>query len=92
MTKKQIAIGILLLILGCLADNLFAQKVTKDADGNYVSVSTKRETKAKDTGKVFIDKQGKRYPVYVSENGKLFCMRVSKKTNKEYRYYLTEQK
>ena len=65
-----------------------AQKVTTDANGNYVAV--KREfvkEKAKETGKTFTDTKGNVYPVFESSNGKLFVIRTSKAGN-EYRMYL----
>lgn len=80
-----------LAIMLCLAGGVSAQKVTKDAQGNYVAVSTKRASKVTDTGKTYTDSKGKTYPVYVTEKGRLFCTKVSAKTGKEYRYYLTEQ-
>lgn len=80
-----------LAILLCLAGGVTAQKVTKDAQGNYVAVSTKKASKVTNTGKTYTDRKGKTYPVYMTEKGRLFCTKVSAKTGKEYRYYLTEQ-
>lgn len=82
---------LLILILSVsTAFGSFAQKVTKDSDGNYVSVTTKRGGTAKNTGKTYTDRQGKKYPVYVTDSGRLFCIKVSKKSGKEYKYYLIE--
>ena len=81
-----------LAILLCLAGGVTAQqKVTKDAQGNYLAVSTKKESKVTATGKTYTDRKGKKYPVYVTEKGRLFCTKVSAKTGKEYKYYLTEK-
>jgi len=62
------------------------QQVKQNSDGNYVAVATKSESKP--TGKTFTDKDGKKYPVYITKTGKLFVMKRSKKTGKEYRAYL----
>jgi hypothetical protein len=86
MTKK-IA---MLLIVCLLSGSIFAQKVTKDENGNYIAAVSKRGGQPKETGKTYTDKQGKVYPVYTNDKGRLFCIKVSKKTGKEYRYYLIE--
>jgi hypothetical protein len=36
------------------------------------------------------DKDGNKYPIYVSSKGKLYVKKVSKKSGKEYKYYLPE--
>ena len=59
-------------------------EITKD--GNYVQ-KTSTSTSVK-TDKTFTDKEGKVYPVYQSSNGNLYVNRISKKTGKEYKYYL----
>lgn len=68
----------------------FAQNVVRDANGNFLPVQ-KAKTEAQQTQYTFTTKQGEIFPVYVSENGKYYVIRVSKKTGKEYRYYLTTE-
>ena len=34
------------------------------------------------------DKEGNKYPIYVTKKGACYVLRVSKKTGKEYKYYL----
>ena len=69
--------------------SLNAQTVQKTSDGNYIAVvASKMAEKPKDTGKTFTDQQGNKYPVFISAKGKLFVIRVSKNTGKEYRQYL----
>lgn len=63
-------------------------KVTRDQQGNYVSVSAPK-TEPKNTGKVYTDSKGVKYPVYESARGKLYIVRTSKKTGKKYNQYLT---
>lgn len=37
------------------------------------------------------DKDGKIYPIYISKKGACYVKRVSKKTGKEYKYYLPKE-
>ena len=68
---------------------LNAQTVQKTKDGNYIAVvASKMAEKPKDTGKTYTDGKGQVFNVYVSSKGKLFVIRVSKNTGKEYRQYL----
>lgn len=67
-----------------------AQSVKKEGN-TFVQVTVQKEkqqpTKTKYTFKA---KDGKEYPIYVSNKGKAFIVKVSKKTGKEYRQYLPE--
>lgn len=70
-------------------------KVKTDAQGNYVTATVKGQksgSKAKETGKYFVDKDGKKYPVMESKNGKLFIVRISKKTGNPYNQYILTSK
>lgn len=56
-------------------------------EGNvYVQKTT--TVKEKETGIYYQDKDGIQYIIYVSPKGSLYIKRISKKTNKEYKYYL----
>ena len=80
---------ILLAVILSLNFGLNAQTVQKTKEGNYIAVSKPGiDDKAKDTGKTFTDSKGNVYPVFISAKGKLFVIRISKTTNKEYRQYL----
>ena len=84
MKKLIVIIGILSLNFG-----LNAQTVQKTKDGNYIAVNAaKIDDKGKDTGKTFTDTKGNVYPVFISGKGKLYVIRVSKNTGKEYKQYL----
>lgn len=75
-----------LLVVVSLASN--AQKVTRDAKGNYIAVkATQSAESSKPTGKTYTDSKGNVYPVYESKNGKLFVIRTSKAGN-QYKQYL----
>lgn len=50
------------------------------------SVNQDTETKYK-----WQDKEGKEYPIYITKKGAYYIIRVSKKTGKEYKYYLPKE-
>lgn len=66
----------------------FSQKTTKTTDGNYAQLKKEKDKGYKPEGAIYTDKDGVKYPVYRSTGGKLFILRKSKNTGKEYRYYL----
>lgn len=72
------------LFLVCISLHGIAQKVTVDSNGNYHSI----KVEDKKTDKVYIDDKGQSYPVYINSTGKLYVIRKSKKTGKEYKSYL----
>lgn len=37
------------------------------------------------------DKEGKTYPIYITKKGACYILRTSKKTGKEYKYYLPKE-
>lgn len=61
-----------------------AQKATVDKNGNYHSVSIADIN----TGKSYTDDSGHVYTVYANAKNKLYIIRKSKKTGKEYKSYL----
>lgn len=65
------------------------QKVKVNAQGDYVSASVRATSTATPTGKFYVTREGDRLPVYKTSTGKLFVNRISKKTGKTYRSYLT---
>ena len=71
-----------------------AQNVTKKGNViTQVAKNTKGEKKAseaKKTDYTFVV-DGKSYPVYKGAKGGYYILRVSKKTGKEYKYYVTKQ-
>ena len=88
--KRSTAILILYFIVMLLTGlTATAQtKVTKDAQGNFKAISsTKVKTADKATGKTFEAKDGTKYDVYESKNGKLYYNRTSKAGN-QYKVYL----
>lgn len=49
------------------------------------TTSVNKDTKTKYTWE---DKEGNKYPIYITKKGACYVLRVSKKTGKEYKYYL----
>lgn len=56
-------------------------------EGN-VFISQTTSVKEKETGVYYQDKDGVQYIIYASPKGSLYIKRISKKTGKEYKYYL----
>ena len=49
------------------------------------TTSVNKDTKTKYTWE---DKEGNKYPIFITKKGACYVLRVSKKTGKEYKYYL----
>ena len=81
---KKIIIAFCLLI-GSAAQAQQKPNVRTDKNGNYVAM--KRDT-AIQTDRFFIDSKGQLCPVWKSGNGKLFAIRISRKTGNPYKFYL----
>jgi len=81
--KKLLFLAIMITAMSCKSQT----KVNVDANGNYFS--PKQEDKK--TGKIYTDDKGETYDVYANSKGKLYVIRKSKKTGKEYRQYLKLQ-
>lgn len=65
-----------------------AQSVVRN--GNTFTQQSKPKTEAKVTQYTYIDRDGVKYPIYLSSKGKAFIIKTSKKTGKQYRQYLPE--
>jgi hypothetical protein len=79
------------LIIAILATSftLHSQTVHKDASGNYVVVKAiKDSTGGRLTGEYFVTSKGEKFPIYKSDKGKYYVIRISGKTGKEYKQYL----
>lgn len=69
----------------------FSQIKVKTVDGKmFVQVSTKQV--AKPTEFTFKDSDGKIYPIFATGKGGFYVNKISKKTGKVYRAYLSLQK
>ena len=79
---------LLALMLLVLAMGLAANAQTYTRSGNTFISSTGERVKAEKTKFTWKDSKGKEYPVYISNSGSCFVIKVSAKTGKEYRNYL----
>lgn len=85
LNKTSRIIALIVLMLGFLAitNGLKAQNVVRN--GNKFEVVSKDTMQ---TDLLFVDKNGKAYPIYLSSKGKAYIICKSKKTGKLYRRYL----
>ena len=62
-------------------------------DGNNFTQVSSRSAAAQPVATTYTwtDSKGNTYPIYLTKNGRAYVMRVSAKTGKEYRYYLSEE-
>jgi ribosomal protein L31 len=73
------------LLCVCISLHSVGQKVTVDKDGNYHAPVKPADKK---TGKVYIDEDSVNHPIYISGKNKLYYIRKSKTSGKEYKVYL----
>lgn len=77
-----------LIILALLAIAQMSVAQTVIRDGNTFKVEKVQDQK---TSYFYEDKDGKKYPIYLTSKGKAYIYRVSKKTGKTYKYYLPDE-
>ena len=75
---------ILCILLALFCINLHAE-VKREGDTFKVEQTAKSDTQTKYTWE---DKEGNKYPIYITKKGACYVLRVSKKTGKEYKQYL----
>lgn len=78
----------ILLTLSIISLSCFPVTTVIDKQGNIVEVMEKKDSL---TGKYYITSDKKKYPIYKSKRGKLYIIRVSKNSGKEYKYYLPSE-
>lgn len=83
---KHIILSIIMLFISV---NSFSQNVVRQGN-TFTQVSTTRESKATKTQYTYKTKDGQNYPIFLSAKGKAYIVKVSKKTDKEYKQYLPE--
>lgn len=66
--------------------------VTVTRQGNtFVQVTTKGGKSSAQQTKYTYEVGGKKYPIFITKNGRCFINKVSSKSGKEYKYYLDEE-
>ena len=83
--KKFIIISFVIL-LGIIAN----AQVLKEGN-TFKSNKEKTEVVEQKTSYEYEDSKGNKYPIYVSKRGSLYVIKTSKKTGKEYKYYLPKE-
>lgn len=80
---------IILLILGMGTISAQNKRVEYSLEGNTFKVITKK-SEVTLTPYIWTDREGKTYPIYKTDKS-CFIIKKSKKTGKEYRYYLPKE-
>lgn len=62
-------------------------EVTRNGDTFKVEQSS-RTSQGEKTKYTWEDKDGNKYPIFITKKGACYVLRTSKKTGKEYKYYL----
>ncbi len=83
---KKFLIAIVVLIIGTVGQ-INAEVVR---NGNTFETVQTSQTDVQ-TPYTWKDKDGKAYPIYISKKGACYVKRISKKTGKEYKYYLPKE-
>lgn len=79
----------LILIFAILTMSLVSiAEIKRDNNTFKVEQASKADTKTKYNWE---DKEGNKYPIFVTKNGACYVLRTSKKTGKEYKYYLPKE-
>ena len=88
---RRLLVLLLITICCALVANADNNKTFVKSGTTYTNSSTGRE-KANSipvaTGCTWVNSKGVQYPVYISESGSCYIIKISKKTNKEYKQYL----
>lgn len=74
----------LLLALFCITVNA---EVKREGDTFKVEQSS-RTSQGEKTKYTWEDKEGNKYPIYITKRGACYILKTSKKTSKQYKYYL----
>ena len=94
-TKERVANIIAILLMIALVwllvtASAHAQNVRKQGKIFIEQKDTITKGVAYETDYVYVDKDGKAYPIYLSKTGSAFITKVSKKSGKKYRKYLPD--
>lgn len=78
-----------LLLVCAFSCNIHAQDYKQEGTTFIQTTSKSNSSKATKTGYTW-EKDGVKYPIYLSAKGKAYIIRTSKKTGKEYKQYLPD--
>lgn len=86
--KKIVLMGFLMLAF----TSAYCQSYVRD--GKEFSSAKKERTSSstgRDTGFIWRDSKGNKYPIYISPKGSCYIIRTSSKTGKQYKSYLPKE-
>lgn len=81
---------ILSLLIVLLTSITSYTEVVRDGDTFKVEKTTS-ENQDTQTKYTWEDKEGNKYPIFITKKGACYVKRISKKTGKEYKYYLPKE-
>lgn len=87
---KRILNILLVALIAVFSPTISGQAQNVVRNGNTFTQQSKQKAEITKTKYVYVDKDGVKYPIYLSSKGKAFIIKISKKTGKEYRQYLPE--
>lgn len=76
------------LLIALFSIASYSQNVIKE--GKTFKINT-IQTEDKQTEYTWEDKKGIKYPIYISKKGVLYIKKISSKTGKEYKQYLSKE-
>ena len=76
------------LLFVCAFSHIKAQDYKQEGT-TFIQTTNRSSAKATKTGYTW-EKNGVKYPIYISSKGKAYIIRTSKKTGKEYKQYLPD--
>ena len=81
----------LVVLIASFSMPVMAQAQVTRQGNTFVQVSTKSGKSSAQQTKYTYEVGGKKYPIFITKNGRCFINKVSSKSGKEYKYYLDEE-
>ena len=80
-------------IILCILLALFSINIHAEVKREGNTFKVEQTSKASDTQTKYTweDKEGNKYPIFITKKGACYVLRTSKKTGKEYKYYLPKE-
>lgn len=79
---------ILYILLALFSININAEV---KREGNTFKVEQTSKASDTQTKYTWEDKEGNKYPIFITKKGACYVLKTSKKTGKEYKYYLPKE-
>lgn len=76
------------MLLALFSINIYAEV---KREGNTFKVEQTSKASDTQTKYTWEDKEGNKYPIFITKKGACYVLRTSKKTGKEYKYYLPKE-